>query len=286
LIHQFDGGTLSPALGIPDKQKEENPKEGDTPMRKLVVFLSFLTLAFALPAGAQMPSKSLARVINVTVKPGMGPQWEEGVKKFVQWQHQQDAPLAYYVWSIISGPRSGQYVVGTFGHDWKDFDEAEKLGPAAEKQIQVDLEPYTESHLVSYWEYRSDLSGHEINMGQVPPAFSSLTRFNLKPGAEFTMEDVIKAVNAAIQKSHWSGKPSEWYSLVNGGEGPAMILSTGHQNWADFQPPETSFVKMLIEAYGKEGAGALLRNFSNSLRSEESEILSYRPDLSYIPASQ
>jgi hypothetical protein len=224
--------------------------------------------------------------VTIKVKPGMAPQFEEGLKKFHQWEKQQSVPFTFQVWSIISGPRTQQYVIGTSGHDWKDFDALTKLGPATQEQIQADMGTYVESVEISFWEYREDLSGHPLTTSQPPMAFVSITTYFLKPGGGTGATDAIKAALAAIQKSHWPGKPSRWYSLVNGGDGPTLAIGTGHENWADFQPPETTFIKMLTEVYGEEGAEALGKKFFSGLRSWRSEIWRYRPDLSYIPASQ
>lgn len=255
-------------------------------MRKVLVFLFFLVLAIALPAGAQMPSKSLTRTVIIKVKPGMAPQFEEGLKKFHQWEQQQSIPFTFHVWSIISGPRTLQFAITTGGHDWKDFDALTKFTTAAQKQIQADMGATFESVKISFWLYQEDLSGHSLDLSQPRPAFVSVTTYFLKPGGEEGVTDAIKAANAAIQKSQWPGKPSGWFSLLNGGNGPEMAIVTGHENWADFQPPETSFIKMLREVYGEEGAQALGKKFFGNLRSWRTEIWRYRPDLSYIPASQ
>jgi hypothetical protein len=255
-------------------------------MRKVLVSLCLMALGFALPAAAQMPAKSLTRIVAIKVKPGMAPQFEEGLKKFHQWEKQQNVAFTFHVWSIITGPRTLQYAIGTGGHDWKDFDALTKLGPAAQEQIQTDMGAYFESVEISFWLYRKDLSGHALDASQPPPAFVQVTTYFLKPGIGTGITDAIKAANAAIEKSHWPGKPSGWYSLVNGGGGPELAIVTGHTNWADFQPPETSFGKMLGEVYGKEGAAALGKKFFGGVRTWRSEIWRYRPDLSYIPASQ
>jgi hypothetical protein len=283
LIHQFKSASLSQNWG---KQENKISKREGASMRKVSVFLSFLALAVALPAGAQMPAKSLNRIIVVKTKPSMSAQWEEGLKKLIEWSHQHNLPLANHCWSIVSGPRTGQYAFASPGHDWKDFDTAEKASQGVLDQIRADLDPYTESHLTSYWVYREDLSGHAIDTSQSPPAFVEVITFFLKPGGEGQVEDVIKAGNAAAQKSNWHGKPAGWWSLVNGGFGGQLTLVMGRENWADFQPPDPDFFKMLNEVYGKEGAAALGKKFNSSLRTVRSEIWRYRPDLSYIPASQ
>ena len=254
-------------------------------MRRLFVFLTLIALAAAMPAGAQMPAKSLVRVVTVKAKPGTGQQFEEGLKRFHAWEHQQNYPFAYYAWTIVSGERTGQYVLASFGHDWKDFDETEKFNAGAGAQIRADLAPYTESVTISYYVQRSDLSVMASPPGGSPLPFSELTTFFLKPGADPANEDVIREVGAAIQKSHWPAKPVNWYQLVNGGEGDELVLASGRNNWADFQPPEKTLAQMLAEVYGKDGAQALFAKFNRGLRSVRTEITRYRPDLSYIAAT-
>jgi hypothetical protein len=255
-------------------------------MKKLVVFLSFLPLAVAVPTFAQMQPKSLTRMVTIKVKPGMGPQFEEGLKKFHRWEKQQNVAFTFQVWSIVSGPRTLQYAIGTSGHDWKDFDALTNIAPAAQEQIQADMGAYFDSVEISFWAYREDLSGHPPNTSEPPSAFAEVTTYFLNPGGGMAVTDAIKAADAAIKKSHWPGKPSGWFSLVNGGDGPRLAIATGHENWADFQPPETSFIEMLTEVYGQDGAEALGKKFFGGLRSWRSEIWCYRPDLSYIPGSQ
>jgi hypothetical protein len=43
---------------------------------------------------------------------------------------------------------------------------------------------------------------------------------------------------------------------------------------------------MLGESYGKMGAENLLRKFYGSVRSYHSQIIKFRPDLSYMPAAK
>jgi hypothetical protein len=255
-------------------------------MRKVFISLSFIALAMALPASAQMQPKSLARIIIVKPNPGMAAQWEQGIKQVNDWAHQHNRPFTLYVWAIVSGPRTGQYALGTFGHDWKDFDAVAEASQGLGKEIAANLEPSTASHLTSYWEFRQDLTGRSVNLEQTPPPFAAVVTFFLKIGGEQNVEGAIKAGGAAAQSAHWQGKPSEWYTLVNGGFEPEMALVMPRQNWADFQPPAKTFFDMLSDVLGKEGFAALRNKFNSGVRAVRSEIWAYRPDLSYIPASQ
>jgi len=257
-------------------------------MKKVFVLVSLLALAVAIPAGAQTNSKNIARIYTIKTKPGEAQQWEAGMKKLEAWDHQNNMPGILYVWSVISGPNYGDYILGTFGHDWKDFDamqaHAEKVG--AGKEIQETVAPYTASVGISYYAFLSNLSS-PITPGQKPMPMSELSFFTLKPGGTQPVINAIKQAGAAMAKTHWKGNgPGEWYALADGGEGPQLVLSVGHENWAGFQEPSPSLTEMLAQAYGKAGAHALGHEFNSHVRSEYSEIIRYRPDLSYNPAGQ
>lgn len=155
-------------------------------MRNGLVFLSFVALLVAaLPVGAQSQPKTIARIITLKVKPGEGQQWEAGMKRLHAWAHQENLPGNSYTWSVISGENFGEYVVGTFGHNWKDFDtmQARAVKDGIGKEIQAKVAPYTESVEISYYAFQPELSITLPDPKQPPTPMSSVTFFTLKPEA-------------------------------------------------------------------------------------------------------
>ncbi len=252
--------------------------------RLVLVFAALSALLVIVPTGAQMQPKSIALLVTSKPKTGAGPQYEAARKRHNEWHRKHNDTWTFFTWQILSGDRTGQYVFATFGHDWKEFDERAELEAADLADAQATMGPTTESTTVSYYARRADLS--LTPPGGTPPPYSTVTTFLLKPEGVVEVTDVIKKINEAIKKSNWPAKPSGWYQLINGGEGPTLVLATGRTNWADFQPPEKDFAAMLAEVYGKEESQALLNSFNKDLRAIRSEIFRYRPDLSYIPASK
>ncbi len=61
------------------------------------------------------------------------------------------------------------------------------------------------------------------------------------------------------------------------------VLSIPRNKWADFEEPEKSFDKILEEAYGKQEASEIIAGLGRVIESEETEIIKFRADLSYIP---
>ena len=255
-------------------------------MKRVLVSLCLLTLAGALPVCAQTEHNTIARIVEVTTKSGMSQQFEAGLKKYHQWEKEHKAPATYFAWVVISGDRYGHYFLGTFGHDWKDFDEFEKNSPAGSgEQLRADVAPYVENVKISYMNFRKDISLAKPDPTKPPSRFTELITFMLKPGGGQDVTGAIKDANAAEVKSNWTGTPSQWYSLVNGGEGNQLILALNRNDWADFQPPEKSLGDVLADVYGKEGAQAIGHKFNKQITTVRSEILRYLPDLSYIAGS-
>ena len=251
-----------------------------------VLVFSCALLLGAMPVLAQTQPKTVAEVYFVTPKPGSTADFEAATKRHMQWHRQQNDTWAWLAWQVVTGDQMGQYVVGTFGHDWKDFDDKAKFEEEDDANAMSVIGPYIQSLSNGFYALRPDLSLTQPTPGSQPSAYSSVTRVLLKPGGTLAAEEAIKEVNAAIKKSNWPAKPSLWYQLLNGGEGPTLVIVTAREKWADFQPPEKDFGQMLGETYGKMGAENLFHKFYGSVRTFHSQIIKFRPDLSYMPAAK
>jgi hypothetical protein len=251
-----------------------------------VLVFSCVLLLGVVPALAQTQPKTVAEVYFVTAKPGATADFEAAAKRHMQWHRQQNDTWTWLAWQVVDGDQIDQYVVGTFGHDWKDFDDKAKFEEEDDANAMSVIGPYIQSLSSSFYALRPDLSLTRPTPGSQPPAYSSVTRVLLKPGGTMAAEEAIKEVNAAIKKSNWPAKPSAWYELLNGGEGPTLVIVGAREKWADFQPPEKEFGEMLGETYGKMGAENLFHKFYGSVRTFHSQIIKFRPDLSYMPAAK
>jgi hypothetical protein len=247
--------------------------------RKSIVLLSVFVLLVTLPASAQFPSKSVAEIYEV--KPKAGADYEAAHKRHIEWHRQQHDTWSYAVWEIISGERSGTYIGGTFGHDWKDFDQRAKMEEADLANFRQTMGPAVQSIAASYWLHRADLS-LPVEGQTGPDPYAEVITFFLKPDAwEPDVEESIKRINDALRK----GNPAihgVWYQLLNGGP-DALVLAIDHKSWGDFQPSGKEFFTVLTEAYGTQLTRSLFRMFGENISATRSEIFHYRPDLSYTP---
>ena len=248
-----------------------------------VAALAVFVLAPVFPALAQ-PS-AVAEINFQTPKSGMSQQYEAARKKHNGWHKSQKDAWSWYTWEVVSGPRTGTYVTGTFGHDWKDFDTRGKFNEADLAEFQTSVGPSLANAYTSYYVTRADISLTPPSPGGSPAAMSSITLFHLKPDSVNDFIDAAKKINEGIKKTNYAVPgPSRWFQLVNGGEGPLFVLSGDRANWAAFQANEKTLDVMMEEAYGKEQGAATLASLRKAVHTIATEIIRYRPDLSYVPA--
>jgi hypothetical protein len=64
-----------------------------------------------------------------------------------------------------------------------------------------------------------------------------------------------------------------------------MRCGLPRSSWADFEekPDVKPFRDMLKEAFGQAEADSIVNSIDASVQSETSEIIQFRPDLSYLP---
>lgn len=256
-------------------------------MRRRIASLTIFMLAAVMVVwGQSQPKNTVARIYTIKAKPGEGQQWEAAAKRFHAWEHQHNVPGNTYIWTVLTGPNEGAYVIGQFGHAWKDFDAMQMQGEkdGVGKELRATIAPYTESVMTSYYYFRPDLSINPPDPNMPPSPLTAVTFFTLKPGGMDPVVNVIKQANEAIKKTHWPGanNPGGWYVLANGGVGPEIVLAGNLRNYAGMEPTSPSFGAMLVSVYGKAGAEALGRTFDRQVRGIRTELLHYRSDLSYI----
>lgn len=247
-----------------------------------VALLSVLLLA--LPAAAQMPEDTIGRVYFLKAKAGMEQQFEAATKRHLDWHRRQNDPWTFHLWQVDTGDNLGQYVVGVLNHRWEDFDARAALDAADDADYAANVAQFVESvrGIIVAGLPQVSLPPAE---GEGPTPLSSVITFHLNMGGEAEFPYVIRKFQQAIQKTNWTTHYL-WYALVSGGEHPTYYLVLPRANWAGFKPPAKPFPAMLEEAYGREEAAALLKQFSKLIHCQRSEVLRYRADLSYRPAAR
>jgi len=231
---------------------------------------------------AQQKPGTLAALEFQKPKNGMVPQYEAGRKQKAAWHKQQNDPQPLLVWETLSGENTGTYLVGRFGQHWADFDKPAIPDEADLAQFQKVVGAYVDSVTARYYNFLPKVSNPPAAMG--PPKFSEIVVFHVRYGKGSDFRSAIDRIHEASEKTKWPLN-YEWYVLVNGGQTGEYVLSLPRNNWADFEdkPDVKPFRDMLKEAFGQAEADSIVDRIDRSVEKETSEIIQYRPDLSYLP---
>ena len=251
-------------------------------MRRIGIFLAVVSmLLLAVPAVAQDDGGNIVAVHCNKVQPGAYSKYEEGMKKHMDWHREQNDPWTLLVWQVITGPDSGTYCTGSFGHNWEDFDNPRFPADANRADIEATFGPFIREYEATFWTKLPKVS----RPAEGQAAMTSVIFFHTRYGMEEKFNYLVGEFHKAIEKTNmpWN---YEWYALVSGGNVGTYALVLPRPNFAAFNPTGKPFPEMLEEAYGKAGADALLAKWRKVVKSENTELSRNRPDLSYIPAGQ
>ena len=226
---------------------------------------------------------TLASIEFQKVKGSNVPQYEAARKQKAAWHKQQKDPLPLLVWEIMSGDETGTFVVGRFDQHWSDYDHPVVTDEADLAEFQKVVGSYVDSVTTRYYDYLPKISNATGDTG--PQKFSEIITFEVRPGKGSAFRSAIDRIYEGTVKTKWAVNYG-WYALVNGGKAGTYVLSIPHKNWADFEdnPNVKPFRDMLKEAFGQQEADSIVDRLDDSISKETSEIIEYRPDLSYLPS--
>jgi hypothetical protein len=247
--------------------------------RLRIACLAATAAVLALPLTAE--DMIVTRVTAWKVKPGMEAKFEEGLKRHNEFHRKQADPLSLNTYQVQSGPNTGAYLRVAGNRHWQDFDAEAAIEKADQADTALNTDPYIESSMPIFYRVLADLSRPKDGMS----AMYSISFYHVKFSKTDDFRRAIRKFHEGIGKTQWPAHYG-WFELINGGDGPEFVLSLPREKWADFNPPEKSFATMIEEAFGRSEAEAIGEVFQNAVTGVSTEIIQYRPDLSYIPAKK
>ena len=248
-------------------------------MKRAGLFWAGILALSASVCWAQGGPDKVCEINVVRAKAGNSKALEDARKKHNEFHKAEKDKQAILIWDVVTGPSQGGYLSAECGMGWKDLDrEAFDQRDAADRAKTLD--PMVGEQHTSYWIFRQDLSTATETTS--PTKMMTVVHYFVKPSGLVQFNESIKRINAAIAQTKYPSKPSRWYALANGGEGPHFVAVTDRGSFADMQGPEQSMIDMLKQAYGNDDK--TLQTLREAVDHTMSEMMNYRADLSYIPA--
>lgn len=240
-----------------------------------------VVLAVPVALEAQTSEGRVARMAVLRPKEGMQAEFEAGYRRHLEWHRAQDDPWAWYGWQILTGDRVGWFVDGTFGHAWADLDRA--VAPAEDAADNAEnVAPYADFATHAVYRLRPELTSARFLEARRTPPFVELITVEVVPGRERAFERLARRIHRALDASRSSEHAV--YELVNGSSTRHYLIMLPRERLADLQRSPRGFAGLMQSALGTADDGAVGPPATSSIRAIRSELLRYRPDLSYIPA--
>jgi hypothetical protein len=252
-------------------------------MKRIHVVSAFGVMLFAVCSMvAQEKPGTVAALELQKPKNGMVPQYEAGRKQKAAWHKQQNDPQPLFVWEIRTGEDTGNYVVGRLGQHWADFDKPAVPDEADLAEFQKLVGNYVDSVTAFYYEYMAKVSNPSD--AKMPAKFHESLHFYVRYGKDSDFRSAIERVHEAAEKTKWPVN-YYFYALASGGETGVYVLVLPRNSWADFEdkPDVKPFRDMLKDAFGPQEADSIVDRIDKSVEKETSQIVQFRPDLSYLP---
>ena len=213
-------------------------------------------------------------------EPGRKAQYEAARKEKVKWHRDGKDPLPLYVWEVLSGERTGQYLIAVSAENWGVFDS----NPVS---VEQNKKKFMETFKSDAVRVRAFFLDHLVEISRdsetaKPSPLTVLRYYKVAYGKWGEFYNLLRKFREAADVGEWPVRYS-WFSVNNGAEEPMFVEATPKKNWAEMSPAGKAPLQLAMDLYGPEETISMTNLMSEIIEREDSEILQYRPDLSYVP---
>jgi hypothetical protein len=216
--------------------------------------------------------KSVAQTYTYEVKDQAA--FVEGYREHLRWHDQVKDSLVWYGWTVVTGPRKGYFVDGTFGTTFAELDGRPDLKGDAAHFVRY-VAPHVRAVDIETWELIGGASNAKPLEERSPSASVDAFTFVIAPEQATTFRRLVERLEPlGAAKARLS-----WYRGVRVHKGDQYLMLLSRKNLADIEAAGGSLPSMLTSVYGSVRADEVLR----AAVSYTMETWAYEPRLSLIP---
>lgn len=214
-------------------------------------------------------------------KAGRTDAFDAGYRKHLEWHRSNGDPLPWYGWYVVTGPRTGTFVDGSFGIAFAAFDA--RIAPAEDgADATRNVTPYGDTVDRKILR-RLPLPGTAARLEERKPSgMIEVLTVQVRPGQSETFESGLAKLAGALADDD-AAPEFTVYRQLSGGAAPAYLVMFPRDTNAYFErhtPSLEGLAAVLAD-------GPLAKDFSAMLAASvagaEIEAWAYRADLSYFP---
>ena len=179
---------------------------------------------------------------------------------------------------VMTGPRTGQYLMGTSNHFWKDYADRKTTKSHDDEWENLVNKHVEEQGGMTFFEKQLDASYNDRSA----PMWEAVAYYT-KPGKRGTMLEILKKGANANRRVRYDGSTGV-YSQISGGEQNGILLVIYRMDsMADMALQSPTVKERWVKVYGEEAFNQAVKDWYDSYTKSESEILKLIPEMSTPP---
>ena len=217
------------------------------------------------------PPRTAAFLFEYEISPGLEAQFADGYRRHLDWHRAAGDPLSWYAWFVLTGPRAGRFVDGTFNLSFQDFDD--RVDPGGDRTDgRRNVLPFARPVSRLVYRLRPELGTSILFADSEPTAMIEAVRVEVRAGREAAFE---KAFRSAISRG--LAEPAfSCYQLVSGGARPSYLLLIARESWSEYERASRS-------PLGIDGVDSGVSADDPAVDRLTVETWGFRQDLTYVP---
>lgn len=247
-------------------------------MRSIALVIAFPAILLSIPTTTLGQQETTGGFLfSYRPDPGEQSAFEEGYRRHLDWHREQADSLAWYGWSVLAGPRLGQFVDGAFGMPFAAIDA--RVDPAGDAANAAEtFRPHGTPTGRTLLLLRPDLSSATPLEDLDPNPFVQVVHYTVGPGDIGRLERAFDAMRRAPGRSPLLRYTV--YEVVAGGE-LGFLLMVWRDGMSSFDDVEGN-PERTLRRYIAEEAGGRSEQMQSLRIDVTSELWRYRPDLTYL----
>jgi hypothetical protein len=176
---------------------------------------------------------------------------------------------------VMTGPRSGQYLMGTSNHYWKDYADRKSIKAHDDEWKNLVNKHVEEQEGMTFFEKQLDASYND----RAAPMWEAVAYYT-KPGKRGTMLEILRKGAVASRNAKYKGSMGV-YNQISGGEQNGILLVIYRMDsMADMALQSPTVKERWVKQYGEKVFEQAVKDWYDSYTKSQSEILELIPEMS------
>lgn len=245
-------------------------------MKSLKIGAGILSLAMlVVPLGVSADSHEeeapapLTDVWIMVPKQGMEVQFNEAAAAHMAYRTENEDSRDWQAYRSVIGKHTNVIQYRACCFNWADQDAyvAESNEKGFGDHWNENVHPYVD-HYHHYIE-ETDWENSHWPESETDYKYYGVTSWQLKQGVGPGPSEARKKISQLAKEHGWGDVSNGWLWLSRNGGSPTLMIVSRFENYADMEPPETSFFEMMSEQVGEETMNELFTTFGSGSASSD-----------------